>query len=157
MANPFQDWLELQLELQIRAFGNDPRTLTPEDRAVFMVWNAFAVEDELHEAMQEVGWKPWATDRSIHNGAFLDEIVDALHFLGNMILAAAIEAKTPPWELAEIVWQKYQDKVEVNIQRQKQGYTGLDKCTECHRDLVGNPDGSGLYCPQHPALDQKGT
>ena len=138
LDNPFEAWLELQLKLQVKAFGNDPRSLDPEARAGFLVWNAFAAEDEIHEAMQEVGWKPWASSRHINNAAFLDELVDALHFIGNMILAAAIEEKTPPWELAEVIWNKYQAKVQVNIDRQREGYDGVkNKCPICKRELKG--------------------
>jgi hypothetical protein len=121
--NPFHAWLALQLELQKQVF-RDPRGMEPEDRANFMIWNAFAAEDELHEAMQEVGWKPWATSRHLHDTAFIKEIVDALHFIGNMILAAAESSHQTPEQLAVRVWTEYQNKVQVNIQRQLDGYDG---------------------------------
>ena len=137
--NPFQAWLELQLELQVEAFHADPRFLSdsPEDRAQFVLWNAFAATDEIHEAMQEIGWKPWASSRHLNSEEFLGELVDALHFIGNMILAAAVNQHETPETLARILWSKYQDKVQINIDRQLVGYDGVkNKCPICRRELA---------------------
>jgi dUTPase len=144
--NPFSEWLELQLELQRDAFI-DPRTLwdQEEERSRFLLWNAFAACDEVHEAMQEVGWKPWASSRHLNNESFLEELVDALHFLANMVLAAAINEHEDPKVLAKILWLKYQAKVEKNIQRQLEGYDGVQgKCPVCKRETYQLGDGSGV-------------
>lgn len=160
-ANPFESWLQLQFELQLTAFDNDPSALGSENRAEFLIWNAFAAEDELHEAMQEVGWKPWATSRHLNREAFLDEIVDAMHFVGNMILTCAL--KFPELDgkltddytdirgLADELWQRYRAKVQKNIDRQREGYTGLDKCPQCGRDLqkVDREAEVPIICPEH--------
>jgi hypothetical protein len=148
--NPFQQWLELQLELQVLAFNSDPRELceSPNLRAEFMIWNAFAAEDELHEAMQEIGWKPWASSRHLDDEAFLGEIVDALHFIGNMVLACAINRFETPEVLSKMLWMKYQEKVKVNIDRQREGYDGVkDKCPSCKRELIDRDNKK--YCKIH--------
>lgn len=150
--NPFQTWLELQLKLQQEVFV-DPRHIEDEEmRSEFLLWNAFAATDEIHEAMQEVGWKPWATSRHLNNAAFIGEIVDALHFIGNMILTAAESRDETPESLASKVWSEYQNKVQKNIQRQLWGYDGVsDKCPKCHRELVRRYDVIGTYigCLEH--------
>lgn len=134
--NPFEQWLRLQLQLQINAYDQDPRALEGKDRTDFLMWNAFAATDEIHEAMQEVGWKPWASSRHVNDEQMLGELVDALHFIGNMILAAASTSKKSPEQLGSILWQMYQAKVRTNMQRQVGGYDGIkDKCPECRREL----------------------
>jgi len=143
MDNPFESWLRLQLQLQINAYDADPRALEGEDRTGFLLWNAYAATDEIHEALDEVGWKPWASSRHVYEDRMLGEIVDALHFVGNMVLAAAGESKESPEQLAAKLWKMYQAKAGVNLQRQEEGYTGLKKCPQCHRDTPDN------VCPEH--------
>src|SRR5215211_96058 len=87
--NPFQAWLLTQYELEVNSFGNDPPALDDETRKDFFRWNAFALEDELHEAAQEIAWKPWATTTHFNREAFLRELVDVMFFLGNIVLIAA--------------------------------------------------------------------
>jgi hypothetical protein len=124
-GNPFSEWLELQLELQRDVF-DDPRVIAEDDqwRSSFMLWNAWAATDEIHEAMREVGWKPWATSRHLNSEAFIEELADAMHFIGNLTLACAINRHEDPKTLALMLWSKYQDKVEENIRRQREGYDG---------------------------------
>jgi len=152
MSNPFEAWLELQLELQKEHMKDgDPRSLDPEQRATFVTWNHTAAVLELGEAMNEIGWKPWGTGRDINEEAFLKEIVDALHFIGNMVLAAADEAVSTRL-LAAVLWQMYNDKHQENARRQQEGYDGqAEKCPTCHRELVylDPENGSRLGCTEH--------
>jgi len=132
-GNPFSEWLYLQWRLQVDSFATDPEKLTEEDRAPFVTWNAFAAIAELVEAMQEVGWKPWATSRHLNREAFLREIVDALHFIGNLALCAGGH----PLELGNELWKLYEQKHEINAQRQRDGYDGVsEKCPHCDRELT---------------------
>ena len=157
-GNPFSAWLELQLELQRDVFV-DPRIFSEDEegRADFLIWNAFAATDELHEAMQEVGWKPWASSRHLNSEEFLEEIVDALHFIGNMVLAASINRHEDPKVLAVMLWQKYQQKAEKNMQRQLLGYDGVTgKCPVCKREMLEIYNDSGVVaynCPQHGRVE----
>ncbi len=126
--------LEMQLDLQREHMGGDPRELTGDAMAVFMTWNSFALEDELHEAMGELGWKPWATSRHIAREAFMKEMVDAFHFFMNMLLCA--NPGTSPEDIAKEFFRLYQAKNAVNAQRQADGYDGVStKCPQCKREL----------------------
>jgi dimeric dUTPase (all-alpha-NTP-PPase superfamily) len=131
----FQEMLEMQLALQNRFMKDKPQTLTGDAMADFMRWNAFALDDEIHEAMQEVDWKPWAhkDPRTIREEAFLGEMVDAYHFFMNMLLCALPDS---PEVIAEKFFARYTKKNQINAQRQEEGYDGITgKCPKCHRDL----------------------
>ena len=121
-----------QHRLQVESFKKDPCTLEGEELVEFIRWNIIALEDELHEVLAEVTWKPWSSaPREIRDKpAYLKELVDAIHFLMNLVLAAT----SSPIEAAETIGNLYRKKADVNAQRQEDGYTGLNKCRSCHRD-----------------------
>lgn len=127
------DILELQLKLQRTAFNIDVLNLDEEELIDYITWNAFAMLDEVHEAMKEVSWKPWASATYVNREAFLKELIDAAHFLNNMWLAVA---KLESTEAASLFKALYQDKHITNARRQAVGYDGVSgKCPACHRDL----------------------
>jgi hypothetical protein len=135
------DMLSAQLLLQRESFGKDPTKLTPDERAEFIRWNVLALTDELHEALNEVGWKPWATNREIDHEAFMKELVDAWHFFMNLMLAGSGMELTGESSddlrietLAQWFGDKYFEKRKVNAKRQADSYTGTDKCPSCKRD-----------------------
>lgn len=136
------EMLQAQLRLQIDSFGKDPTRLNPDDRAEFIRWNTLALEDELHEALNEVGWKPWATNRGIDHPMFVKELTDAWHFFMNLLLAGSgvehgdgdDEIKIAMDLLAEHFIAEYHHKRLINAGRQTAGYTGTDKCPTCKRD-----------------------
>ncbi len=139
----------MQRELQIDAFDLDPAALTGDARAQFATWNAWALVDELKEAMDEVGWKPWASSRHFNRELFINEIVDVLHFVGNLLLLASQNPASTLAEygtvvnvhvLADTVWKQYQLKHDENLRRQREGYTGtIEKCGKCGRELPRVP------------------
>lgn len=137
--------LSKQLELQIDHMGGDPRELfkdNPEEWANFMRWNAWALTEELGEAMGEVGWKPWATSRHLNHDAFLKEMVDLFHFFMNLLLAG--NPDTHPQDIARDFAHAYFLKNQKNAQRQVDGYDGVsDKCLVCHRELLGGQCAEG--------------
>jgi hypothetical protein len=127
-----RDAFKDQHALQVDAYKKDPTNLEPEERAEFIRWNILALEDELHEALGEVGWKPWATSRHLNKAEFQGELVDALHFFLNLMLAADID----PDELLA----GYQAKRLKNAKRQEEGYDGVTgKCPVCSRALDDVP------------------
>lgn len=127
--------LQMQLQLQTIHMGGDPRDLRGDEWAEFMRWNAWALTDELSEAMSEVGWKPWATSRHLNGEAFMREMVDAFHFFMNLLLAGNPDS-TPEQIMADF-FEKYKAKNEKNAQRQVEGYDGIsDKCGVCKRELL---------------------
>lgn len=137
--------LGMQLKLQIEHMGGDPTDpayLSGDEWADFMRWNAFALTDEIHEAMNEVGWKPWATSRHLNGLAFMKEMVDAFHFFMNMLLAA--NPGRNPEEIAQEFFDLYHEKNTINAQRQIEGYDGVaDKCSTCRRELLGGQCAEG--------------
>lgn len=127
-----QRMIESQAYLQREAFDREPATMTDEQRMTYVRENVLALENELHEALAETGWKPWATSNHINTEAYLDELVDAFHFFMNLMLATG---KTPG-ELADYVYKKYAEKSIRNVMRQKTGYDGITgKCPGCGRAL----------------------
>lgn len=130
--------LEMQRELQLKMPPPNrvPADLEGDERAAFMVWNAYACTDELHEALGEMGWKPWATSRHFNSIAMLKEMVDAWHFFMNMLLVIAGDLSWTTDELADEFCKAYINKNLVNAERQKVGYDGVSsKCGNCHREL----------------------
>lgn len=151
-----KDWLEKTRELQIQAYGRDPATLEGEELRYYIIWNSLAAMKELSEATDEVRWKPWATLEPgepivTDKAAFIKEIVDINHFLGNLLVAAG--CTDDEYDNA------YEAKMEVNRERQRRagGYQsrkGVDKCESCGRsfDDVGeyidsSSRGTGLCTP----------
>jgi dimeric dUTPase (all-alpha-NTP-PPase superfamily) len=124
----FEDALNAQLELQVKSFKQDPRFLNDKDRIEWIRWNILAMEDELHEALAETGWKPWATSDHMNRDAFVGELVDAFHFLMNLMLISNCNA-------AEFL-ERYAEKRGINAARQAAGYDGISsKCPQCKRAL----------------------
>lgn len=127
-----EDIMRKQLELQVTAFGSDFDNMTLDERIALIRQSVLACEDELHEALREVGWKSWATKRFIHQQDFREELIDAFHFLLTLFLCAGMSA--------DDVYREYCEKHDENIRRQQEGYTGVAKCpicnkmwTKCHR------------------------
>lgn len=118
-----------QLDLQRNSFGVNPAALNPEAKMEYIRSMTLALEDELHEALAETGWKPWAASNHLDSDAFGAELVDALHFLVNLFLAAG-------WTAGDVS-SYYFKKAERNAARQAEGYNGIDgKCPGCKRDYL---------------------
>jgi hypothetical protein len=136
MPDRLTDLMKKQLELQLTSFNTDPRDLQPVDRCEYLMWNAFALCDEIHEAMQEVGWKPWAASRHVNEERLRQELIDALHFLLNMWMAS-FPPETSVHAMADQLAARYEDKRRVNADRQANGYDGVSsKCPGCGRELT---------------------
>lgn len=125
-----EQMLAMQRTLQNRYTGKDPGSMVGDERAQYIRDMVLAATDELHEALSEVGWKPWASSRHVNRAAYMGELVDAWHFFMNLMLVANIT-----WD--EFA-QAYMIKNKENIRRQELGdkYDGIDgKCAFCKRDL----------------------
>jgi hypothetical protein len=128
----FDDWLMRTRVLQRESFGVDPHTLTGKEREDYVRWNVLAAEDELHEALGEISWKPWASKEFFNREQFVGELVDVMHFVGNLLAVAQV---TGP-ELTT----RYSAKQQKNRDRQREGYDGVSgKCSGCKRDLSELP------------------
>jgi len=130
MGDRLADMLAMQRRLQIESYGEDPSSLTPEKRADFFRSMAFALNTELTEVSEEIGWKPWATSRHLNREAYLKELIDAWHFMMNLWLIAG--------GTADEFYEMYMAKHKVNAKRQEEGYDGTSsKCRnpDCRRAL----------------------
>lgn len=126
---------QAQKQLQEETYGYDFDGMSDEDRIQFIKNMAFALEDEVHEAVNETGWKPWQTSRHINHEAYREELIDAFHFLLNLIIAAGIDP--------EVFVNLFFAKQRKNRARQLNGYDGvMGKCPKCKRSF----DGAGVQC-----------
>jgi hypothetical protein len=117
-----------QWNLQVKSFGTDPNDLNDEEKLEWIRWNMLALMDELHEALAETGWKPWAKSKHLNRDAFISELVDAFHFLMNLMLVVNCDA--------DEFLGKYFEKRGINAARQAAGYDGVTgKCPDCKRAL----------------------
>jgi dimeric dUTPase (all-alpha-NTP-PPase superfamily) len=129
--------LEMQRRLQLMYNGGKAiEDFTDAERMEAIRDNVLACTDELHEALGETGWKPWATSNHINTAAFHSEMVDAWHFFMNLMLHSGMTA--------DDLYRGYVDKNAKNIKRQADGYDGVStKCPDCKRayddDAVTTP------------------
>ena len=119
--------LDMQRNLQL--MYNQGKTIeefSDQERMEAIRDNVLACTDELHEALGETGWKPWATSNHMNREAFHGELVDAWHFFMNLMLHSDMTAND--------LYEGYIKKNAKNIQRQAEGYDGVStKCPCCHR------------------------
>lgn len=124
--NALQMILDRQRELQKKHYGVDVTQFDEEQRAQYIRDMSLALTDELHEALNESGWKPWATSRHLNRQAYLGELIDVLHFWCNLVLITNASQE----ELVNM----YFAKADKNAKRQLDGYDGVaGKCTTCGR------------------------
>lgn len=117
-----QTIMNKQNELQKR-LGTDFTQLNDEERAEFMRNHRGYLEDEIAEALYEMPfykkWKDYSGMTDIDRALAWDkvklELVDALHFFVNLLLAAGFTA--------EEVLDMYLAKNSENHRRQDEGYT----------------------------------
>jgi len=87
---------------------------------------AKAMDEELKELMAELLWKWWSKDKiDIQN--IRVELIDILHFLISAMLAAGLSA--------DRVYEVYQQKHAVNLNRQDSGYSKATK-TDDNKGIV---------------------
>lgn len=113
-----QEMLEMQAELQLRYSGVYPSELSGDERRDYIRTMVLALEDELHEALREAPWKPWSARKGWtleENNRFKDELVDAWHFMMNLMLVSGMTA--------DELFTLYMKKNSENHRRQDDGYT----------------------------------
>lgn len=133
----FAEFLGLQLALQAEGLGIDLPGFNTEERVNYIHYNTTGISAEIHEALDETSWKPWANgDPYINRDLYMKELIDALHFLGNLFLVVMPNSPTPIADLAAEIEERYKHKRVVNIKRQEDGYDGkTGKCPGCKRAL----------------------
>lgn len=118
-----QQWLDDQDRLQRTAYagnfaGGDLAAKTGANWADTWMMNVTALVTELGEASNEVPWKPWSATRDRpteeQRNLALKELVDAMHFMGNLFLLLGIDA--------DDFARAWKHKQKVNADRQARGY-----------------------------------
>lgn len=129
MTDRLQKMYDMQRELQkMYNDGRDVGDFSLKESIAEIFMNAYALQDELHEAVNETSWKPWVNSVFLNREAYKGELVDAFHFFMNMMLHAGI---TP-----EELYMGYLAKNQRNYERQAKGYDGVStKCPGCKRDF----------------------
>jgi dUTPase-like protein len=126
--------LESQRLVQ-QEYGHDFKTMTDEERMRYLTTMTAACTGELHEALAETGWKPWASSNHINREEWMGEMADAWLFFMNLMLAGGMTAQ----DLIERTAKK-QDN---SYKRIKNGYDGVSsKCPICRRAY----DNEGVKC-----------
>lgn len=124
--------MEAQEEFQTRVKGgvstyvwyNDPDQLMDAIRT-----QALAAIKELGEALDECGWKPWATSKHFNIKPFRSELIDALRFWMNLAIIADM---TPG-----MIETMYMESLAKTDNRIVNGYDGVkDKCPRCKRSYA---------------------
>lgn len=128
MSDKLEVMFDLQTHAQSNSFGGHPAQLDDDQKVTFIKDMILAAEDELHEALGEVGWKPWATARFLRRDAYIGELVDVMHFVVNLLLVAGCDAQE--------FYDRFTEKNIRNQARQAAGYDGIaGKCPVCKRAL----------------------
>ena len=146
--------IRMQRELQTKTFNFDFESMSTQERVNYIKENVLALTDELHELLAETSWKPWAKSEFLNEDKAFSELVDAWHFMMNIMLA--ISTAVDDGDLADMLTEAYFKKRMINVQRQEDGYDGRStKCPTCKRALddpsavtvKGEPDGwMHAYC-----------
>jgi hypothetical protein len=133
-----------------RLLGHDLSEYDEETKAGYLKDQILALLDEAHEALNEVGWKPWASSRHVNHKEFAGELADVLCFLVNLALGVGLSA--------DDLFALHQEKVLRNIKRQEDKYDGVSgKCPGCKRAIddlrakglpVGNFGGVDYCSPE---------
>lgn len=108
--------------------GHDYTQMSTEELAGYLKDQILALTDEAHEALNETGWKPWASSRHVNREEFAGELADILCFLVNLALGVGLTA--------EDFYRLHQEKALRNIKRQEDKYDGVQgKCPGCKRAI----------------------
>ncbi|MCX7886557.1 MAG: dUTPase [Verrucomicrobiae bacterium] len=113
-----EEIFRLQEQLNLR-IGVDTRNMTDEDRQKWVLNYCRAMSQEVAELTDSVPWKWWAKYQSFDKQNARVEVVDMLHFL---ISLALVLEMTP-----DDFYNAYVKKHQVNLQRQRDGYTTKDE------------------------------
>lgn len=138
----------VQRDFQARLLSGDlPADLRGTDRKAYIREQALALTSELHEALDETGWKSWATSDHINRDAYMGELADVFIFLMNLMLVGDIT----PTDLMMVTRRK----IAKNHKRQDDGYDGVStKCPGCKRAY----DDDAVTCsPSYCTMNRMGN
>lgn len=158
MKDTLIELMEKQHQLQVR-MGVDPFAMTREERLQYIDKMYIALGKELGEFMDEIPWKPWASNKTLNPEAAFKELIDAQHFLNNLFLAIAAELRLcGPATTAVTIHKHYLGKNRVNHDRQTRGYDGKSEKCICGRAIDdGYRDPLNDREREEGSLDKAGT
>jgi hypothetical protein len=136
--------LTRQWRLQVGSFKRDPITMIGAERAAYVTINHTALIKELGEALDEIHWKDWEDNDYLNREQYVKELVDALHFLMNLLLIAVHRNEVGTGSISDLaseIYSRYFDKAAVNAKRQEEGYDGVSTKCSCGRDVGDLPRG----------------
>lgn len=107
-----------------RRIGVDTDTMPDDARPAWVLNYCRAMSQEIAELTDSVPWKWWAKYQTFDAQNCRVEVVDLFHFL---ISLAQVLGMTP-----DDVFDAYQKKHAVNLQRQESGYTVKDESDSRH-------------------------
>ena len=145
MVDIIEDWpardrlaeIFVQQGLFQEMLGKQVTKDTPDTERIQLIKDyVLAATDELHEVLNETGWKPWATTTRFNKDRIQAELVDVFCFFLNLCLVADVDA--------DLLMVEYQKKMQTNFKRQARGYTDAPKCPACGDDQ--RPCECGLIC-----------
>lgn len=118
----FPDRLELMLKkqrnIQEDVYDHNFQKMTPAERSAYIKEMVLAAVHELHEALDETGWKSWSKADHFFPDLYTAELVDVWLMLMNLFLATGMN----PDEIACLISDRTRLKQSLNIQRQENGY-----------------------------------
>ena len=105
----FDVLLNLQRKIESQ-WGRLPNPENPENVSQYIREIALCLEDELHEALAHVHWKPWKTSRGLKDRKrYRAELADVLHFVLDLYLAAGLTGSD--------IYEDYLAKHQENLKR----------------------------------------
>ena len=104
-----KEMFQLQKELQTR-LNNKDISLNAE----YFKDHHLALENELHEALREIPWKPWKKQQKWNVDLCKNELVDAFHFFMNLCICVGMDDKE--------LFGRYCKKNKINHERVNDGY-----------------------------------
>ena len=81
---------------------------------IFILLSFVGVITEACEALEQTPWKPWKESMTYNQRAFQEELIDLLHFVLNLFLAASMEPQD--------VYKMFKQKHVKNMKRNERGY-----------------------------------
>lgn len=78
---------------------------------------AYALSEEVHETVREIGWKPWKEEKAANTERVVEEMADILAFLGVLTVNLAKRCNLDPDEFAGMIAKQYEKTSNKNAQR----------------------------------------
>jgi hypothetical protein len=126
--NRLDDVFGRQADFQRHINTHPEDIVEPQELIDYIIYMKTALDQELAEMLQEIGWKPWATSRHINVEGVKSELVDTFQFFMNLCFAVGLSA-------TELI-DRHQNKLKVNYERADNSYDGKStKCAWCGRAL----------------------